>query len=160
MNPEYIILQIFNFLIIKVPILNTIFSILGLIVTIGQLIVFLTPTKKDDNLWGKLIDSKLGLFFKTLISFAPFQKRHANAFYPKIVHQNIVEEKKVDHYYYYDDGSYKYKTKDKGWVLKKGEVFLLEKHRKGKVLWCRSIKNGFQFITLRQGFVTRKIRKT
>lgn len=60
----------------SVPFLKTSFVVLGCVVVIAQVVVALTPTKKDDAAWDKIHSIPLlGKFLDALTKFAPLQKK-------------------------------------------------------------------------------------
>lgn len=62
-------------LITKFPIVSTILVVLGLIMVLAQVIVVLTPTKKDDEFLEKLEANSIAKkLIDLFVSFAPIQK--------------------------------------------------------------------------------------
>ena len=57
------------------PIGGTILIVLGSAMMIAQAIVVITPTKKDDEIMGKLMSGYLGKFLRAVMKFAPFTKK-------------------------------------------------------------------------------------
>ena len=62
-------------LIEKYPVAGTVLAVLGVLVVVAQVVVVITPTKKDDEKLQELMGKSWfkGLF-EFLKSFAPFQK--------------------------------------------------------------------------------------
>lgn len=66
-----------NALIEQFPIVGTILVVLGALVVIGQFIIALTPTRKDDEILESLKKKPFyGLVIDFLASFAPFAKKN------------------------------------------------------------------------------------
>ena len=64
-----------HMLIGKYPMAGTIFSAVGLLVFVAQMVVLITPSKKDDNKLAELLKkSWFAGLMGFLKSFAPFQK--------------------------------------------------------------------------------------
>ena len=62
-------------LIAKYPVLLVVLTVLGLLVVLAQVIVFITPSKKDDELLAKIEANPIGKKLVNLfVSFAPIQK--------------------------------------------------------------------------------------
>jgi len=68
--------NVFSELLLNYPIIATILAVLGSLVVIGQFIIAVTPSKKDD-LWleGIKKNSLFGALMDFLKSFAPFAKK-------------------------------------------------------------------------------------
>lgn len=63
-------------LVAKMPALALIIGALGSLVVVGQAVVIITPSKKDDEILDKLEKhSILGSILNVLKSFAPIQKK-------------------------------------------------------------------------------------
>lgn len=59
----------------KVPVVALILGILGALVILAQMVVLLTPTKKDDEFLAAVEKNSFGaIALKVLKSFAPYQK--------------------------------------------------------------------------------------
>lgn len=68
--------MILPMLVAKFPILAGIFLVLGLLVVLAQVIIPLTPSKKDDAAWDKIKQIPvLGSVISALVAFAPIQKK-------------------------------------------------------------------------------------
>lgn len=66
---------IIAFLGVSYPVLKGIFSVLGLVVVVGQIIVALTPGKSDDAAAEKVFALPIiGPILKALALFAPIKK--------------------------------------------------------------------------------------
>lgn len=63
-------------LIGKFPVVSTVLLILGALVVLAQVVVVLTPTKKDDEILDKIQKNSIGgAVLDLLKSFSPFQKK-------------------------------------------------------------------------------------
>ena len=70
------ILPILLPLIEKSPLAAAIALVLGTLVVLGQVVVPLTPSTKDDDAWAKLLAVPvLGKVLLALVAFAPIQKK-------------------------------------------------------------------------------------
>lgn len=70
-------MEIFILSIIKdYPVVGVVFAVLGLLVVLAQVIVVLTPSKKDDLILENAQKHPIiGKMFKLFVSFAPIQKK-------------------------------------------------------------------------------------
>lgn len=57
------------------PIVNAVLAGLGTLVVVGQVVVVLTPTKKDDEKLEEMKKGFLGVVIDTLSKFAVIQKK-------------------------------------------------------------------------------------
>lgn len=58
------------------PAIPVVFAILGILVIVGQAVVVMTPSKKDDEAWEKIkAIPVLGGVLSGLANFAPIQKK-------------------------------------------------------------------------------------
>jgi hypothetical protein len=58
------------------PVLSVVFMVLGLLVALAQVIIPLTPTKRDDEILNGLLEKTIfKKIFDILLSFAPIQKK-------------------------------------------------------------------------------------
>lgn len=58
------------------PIVPVVFAILGMLVVVGQTVVWMTPSKADDEAWEKIKKVPvLGNIISALANFAPLQKK-------------------------------------------------------------------------------------
>lgn len=67
---------ILQMLVTKFPWLMVIATVLGLLVVVGQAVVAITPTTKDDEAWAKIKAMPvIGAVINALVQFAPIQKK-------------------------------------------------------------------------------------
>jgi len=73
---EDYILQLLNTMVAKFPIGTSILIVLGSLMVLAQIIVPMTPTKKDDEILDKIEKNSFGKkFIEFIVKFAPFQKK-------------------------------------------------------------------------------------
>lgn len=63
-------------LALKAPWVPIVLGSLGALVVVAQMVVVITPSKKDDEILGKIESNSVGKFFlDLLLKFAPFPKK-------------------------------------------------------------------------------------
>lgn len=68
--------MLLHYLAAQFPLMGSVLVILGLLVVVGQAVVVITPSKKDDEAWAKLKALPLiGPLLDALSAFAPLQKK-------------------------------------------------------------------------------------
>ena len=69
------IIEVLNYVALNYPIAGTIFMIVGVLFFIVDLVVSVTPTKKDDAFWVRANDGYFGVLIKSFIRFIPLKNK-------------------------------------------------------------------------------------